>query len=44
MVREQPDQSLFVYMERGQNFFRRRFGKKKAGKSQQQQQELITAD
>ena len=35
---------VYIYMERGQNFFRRRFGKKKAGKSQQQQQELITAD
>jgi hydrophobic/amphiphilic exporter-1 (mainly G- bacteria), HAE1 family len=34
---------VYIYMERGQNFFRRHFGKRKEGKSQQQQ-ELITAD
>jgi HAE1 family hydrophobic/amphiphilic exporter-1 len=35
---------VYVYMERGQNFFRRHFGHKKDGKSESQQQELITAD
>jgi hypothetical protein len=31
-------------MERGQNFFRKRFGKKKAGKAEHHEQELVTAD
>jgi HAE1 family hydrophobic/amphiphilic exporter-1 len=35
---------VYIYMERGQKFFRGRFGKKKEGKSERQQQELITAD
>ncbi len=35
---------VYIYMERGQNFFRRRFGKKKDGKAASHQQELITAD
>ena len=35
---------VYVYMERGQNFFRRHFGKKKEGRSARQQEELITAD
>jgi HAE1 family hydrophobic/amphiphilic exporter-1 len=35
---------VYVYMERGQNFFRKRFGKKKAGKAEHHEQELVTAD
>ena len=35
---------VYIYMERGQNFFRRRFGKKKEGKTARHEQELITAD
>jgi len=35
---------VYVYMERGQHFFRRRFGKKKAEKATREQQEMITAD
>ncbi len=35
---------VYIYMERGQNFFRRRFGKKKQGQVAKQEQELVTAD
>jgi hydrophobic/amphiphilic exporter-1 (mainly G- bacteria), HAE1 family len=35
---------VYIYMERAQNFFRKRFGKKRAAKAEHHDQELVTAD